>query len=409
MPGVSVAQVSLDSRLRRNDGNTKIWSRDSALPIYPNLPLTSFQRKLESSATQPGTAKAALDSRLRGNDRRRSAVSRLLPALLLFLSFFSGCSAPPALYQHSGMTMGTSWHVSLLTADGGTAGKAEKTIETVLGRIDSRMSTWKTASEISRFNRSRETAPFPVSKETADLVARALEISRETGGAFDVTVAPLVDAWGFGPRDETAPPDAAAIEALRAETGWRMLHAETSPPALRKDRPAIQCDLSAVAKGYAADAVAEALEDLGITRYMAEIGGEVRTGGLKADASRWRIGIEKPVTESRTLQEAVPLTGMAMATSGDYRNYRDAGGKRYSHTIDPRTGRPVTHTLASVSVLRRRCADADALATALMVMGPEKGYEFAFTRQIGALFISHNGRGGFTVRRTPFFPASVQP
>jgi thiamine biosynthesis lipoprotein len=233
---------------------------------------------------------------------------------------------------------------------------------------------------------------FDVSSDVALVVATAQQIAEETGGAFDVTVGPLVNLWNFGPdpQPQRLPADE-EIEAARSRVDYRAIEVRRSPPALRKSRPDVYVDLSAIAKGFAVDAIAEMLDKQLVGAYMIEIGGEVRTKGKKPDGRRWRIGIERPVATGRLIQRVVELGDDALATSGDYRNYFDWNGQIFSHEIDPRTGRPVEHSLASVSVIADDCMTADALATALIVVGPEKALEYAERHDVDVLLILRRG------------------
>ena len=304
--------------------------------------------------------------------------------------FLAGCGPPP-VGGLAGETMGTTWSVRFakpLSADESAAVRVK--IEGVLGAVDAAMSTWRPDSELSRFNAAETTDWFPVSAETAAVVRLALEIAGASGGAFDPTVGPLVDLWSFGPegRPRAVPTDA-EIAARRAFVGWELLAVRDDPPALRKADPRVRVDLSAVAKGYGVDAVLAALPADG--GCLVEIGGEVRTRGRKADGSAWRVGIERPVPDRRAVQRGVSLTDRAMATSGDYRNFFVAGGVRYSHTIDPRTGRPVPDGLASASVVAETCAEADALATAVMVLGADDGAALLERRGLSGFLIARDG------------------
>ena len=300
--------------------------------------------------------------------------------------------------------MGTTYSVKLSSLpDGLTPGELQAEIDRALESVNNQMSTWRDDSEISRFNRSRETDWFAVSKETVRVVQTALEVSRETGGAFDVTVGPLVNLWSFGPEQaERKLPSESAIEETRSRVGYRFLEVRESPPALKKVRGDLYVDLSAIAKGFGVDRVAELLEAKQISSYMVEIGGEVRTKGHKPDGKPWRVGIEIPTPFARGIQRAIELSGRALATSGDYRNFVVIDGKHYSHTIDPRTGRPVDHDLASVSIIAESGMLADAYATALLVMGPEAGYDWAKENNVAALLLVRDG-DGFREKATPAF------
>ncbi len=279
----------------------------------------------------------------------------------------------------------------------------EAAIEEELAGVNDRMSTYLPDSELSRFNRHRETTPFAVSAATFEVFAAALATSERTGGAFDVTVGPLVDAWGFGPGDEEPPePDPAAVRRILERIGYRRLELDPEARTVRKARADLACDLSGIAKGYAVDRVVERLAALGAGDVWVEVGGEVRAAGTNARGRAWRLGIERPQLLPGSLQRIVPLADLAVATSGDYRNYREIDGERFSHLIDPRTGWPIRHRLASVSVFHPRCMVADGLATALMVMGAEEGYELAGKENLPVLFLVRDG-DGFVERGTPAF------
>ena len=271
------------------------------------------------------------------------------------------------------------------------------------------MSHYRPESELSRFNRARTTEPWPMSRETLGVVAEALSVGRASGGAFDVTIGPLVDAWGFGsPGRGPAAPDEAALAALRARVGSDLLEVDLGASTLRKRRADVVLDLSAIAKGYAVDAIADLLVERGYADYLVEIGGELRAGGASERGERWRVGLERPVPGAPAARRIVPLADAAVATSGDYRNFYDLNGVRVSHTLDPRTGRPVAHRLRSVSVIARRCSLADARSTALNVLGPEEGYALAVVRGWAALFVVDDGTGRLVERETPAFAAAVR-
>ena len=313
------------------------------------------------------------------------------------------------LWSYSGQTMGTSYTAKLRVLcahirDGLVCRTIEGKIAATLESVNARMSTYSPDSELSRFNAAPAGVPFSVSPETVEVFVLAREVSEPTGGAFDVTVGPLVNAWGFGPEERhEKTPDEATLAALRERVGYTMVHVDAAADTLTKDRADIYCDLSAIAKGYAVDLVAQALDQAGGTDYMVEVGGEVRTKGLNMEGKPWRIAIEKPSPGGRAIQLVVPLSGLAMATSGDYRNYYEVEGQRFSHTIDPRTGRPIEHNLASVTVLHDRCALADAYATALMVLGADEGLAMAERLGLKALLIVRHGQTDYEERPTTAF------
>ncbi len=316
-------------------------------------------------------------------------------------------------YAFRGTTMGTYYAVKI-AARGLTEerlAELQAKIEGELEDVNSKMSTYVDDSELSRFNRYRETTPFPVSPETLEVVSAALEVARLTGGAYDITIGPLVNAWGFGAGADLLDLSDHDIRRLVDSVGYAKLGLDPVASALRKQRPDLSCDLSSIAKGYAVDRVWEALVAAGLPNVWVEVGGEVRAAGNNSEGRVWRLGIERPVLEARAvsqsrrgggLQRILPLSDAAVATSGDYRNYRERGGVRISHIIDPRSGLPVDHRLASVSVVHQRCMIADALATALMVLGPEEGLELALREDLAVLFLVRDGEA-FSEMMTPGF------
>ena len=272
------------------------------------------------------------------------------------------------------------------------------------------MSTWDAESELSRFNRSTSLEPFTVSPETFEVFRWSLDLGVLTGGALDVTVAPLIDAWGFGPggrRD--GPPGADEIARLRDAVGSRHLELDAAALTVRKARPDVRCDFSALAAGYAADRIWTRLAEQGLTDFLIDMGGELRARGRNDADDPWQIAIERPQARGRLVERMVPISDLAIATSGDYRNYYEVDGERIAHILDPQTGRPIRHRLASVTVIDALAVRADALATALMVLGPDDGFAFAEQVELAALFIVRDDAGGFTERATPRFDALTNP
>ena len=307
--------------------------------------------------------------------------------------------------------MGTNYTVKVVEPglDKSRLEEIRHLIEARLEDVNLKMSHYKDDSELSRFNQLSETTPFHVSPETYEVFRQAIEISTLTHGALDITVGPLVDAWGFGPRDRPEQiPNDEHIQVLRDQTGYEKLELDPAASSVRKTEPQVRCDLSAIAKGYGVDRVAEALAEEGLENFMVEVGGEVSTRGVNDQGQPWRIGVERPVTTGRVIEKVISLSGWAMATSGDYRNYYEVDGVRYSHMIDPRTGRPITHRLASVSVVDKSCARADGFATGLLVLGPEEGYPIAVEEDLAVLFLVHEGDGEFSALETPEFERLVK-
>ena len=301
--------------------------------------------------------------------------------------------------------MGTQFSVKVLVDDGDPSGDEavlQALVERELALVDDRMSHYRADSELSRFNRHEATTPFEVSAATFEVLTEARRIAELTGGAFDITVGPLVEVWGFGASSPETPPSDAEVDTLRQGLGFDRLRLDADAFTVQKDAVRVAIDLSAIAKGYGVDRVADALESAGVNRYMVEVGGEVRTAGLNEAGEPWRIAVEHPDPRAAAFHRVLPLSGWAMATSGDYRNFYEWEGRRISHTIDPRTGRPVEHALASVTVVADRCMSADGLATALSVLGPDEGLRFATAHDIAALLLVRTP-DGFEERVTPAF------
>jgi thiamine biosynthesis lipoprotein len=298
-------------------------------------------------------------------------------------------------YELAGATMGTRFSVKLVAPDEAIdKDKLQQQLVQTLARIEERMSTFVADSELSRFNASLSTDWIAVSEELCSIVESAIEVSQLTGGAFDVTVGPLVNLWGFGPDGSaTEPPSDEDILRARQRVGFEKLDVNCSAPAIRKRHSDVYIDLSAYAKGYAVDQLAELLDRAAFKDYLVEIGGELRMRGRNASTEDWAIAVEKPIGYERDIQTVVRLTDTAMATSGGYRNYFEHRGNRYSHTIDSNTGRPVTHNVAAVTVISETAAFADAIATALLVLGMEQGFEFAERENIAAYFLVRNESG----------------
>lgn len=294
----------------------------------------------------------------------------------------------------SGETMGTTWSVVLRPAPAVNAVELKQQLQELLNHINALMSTYDQTSEVSRFNRQTTSDWFDLSDETFAVVELAQLISAQTAGAFDISVGPLVDLWGFGATEpEQTPPEEDLLKEVLAGVGYEHLRLRAHPPAISKQVPALRIDLSAIAKGYAVDILAEHLGRLEVENYLVEIGGEMKMSGYRYDGTPWRIAIEKPLEGIRTVETVLLLTDIALATSGNYRNFYEVDGQRYGHTIDPDSGRPIRHKLASVTVLDPSCARADALATALMVMGEERGKQFCEEHNIAAYFLVHEKTG----------------
>lgn len=310
--------------------------------------------------------------------------------LFAFTLALAGCDTARPHHVFTGAIMGTSYSVqiaeALVTPE--QLG-VEAQLASILAEVDQAMSTYKPESELSQFNRSAVAEPVTISAELLEVLQTSLDVHRHSNGAFDVSVGPLVDLWGFGASFEqdvqSVPSDEAIAQAL-AGIGLDALSLDRSERTATRQKD-IQIDLSAVAKGYAVDRLVRHLTKLGLKNYLVEVGGELRAAGVNKHGRLWTIGIETPSLQRAVPYQAVSLKQKAIATSGDYRNYFEHEGRRYSHTLDPRNGRPVKHHLASVTVVHDTAAQADAWATALNVLGPEDGLQLANQLELAAYFI----------------------
>ncbi len=317
--------------------------------------------------------------------------------VVLVIAVLTACSSSNGnpLLHIAGPTMGTQYNIKIVDAPADLNTALIKTeIESILDHVNRQMSTYRTDSELTRLNDNITTDWIDASTELLDVIEAAFHVSRLTKGAFDVTVGPLVNLWGFGPGERgDDPPSNREIREVLSRVGYEKVSIRRSPPAIRKSQANVYIDLSAIAKGYAVDRVAEYLASQRLVNFMVEIGGDLRVNGHNVNDVPWTIAIEKPGAEGREVQRVVHITDQAMATSGDYRNYFEHNGQRFSHTINPINGIPVSHNLASVTVLSATAMDADAMATALMVLGPKTGYELAQSRKLGAYFVVRTDNG----------------
>ena len=314
-------------------------------------------------------------------------------------------SSDTGLKTISGKTMGTYYRVVVPEADAPDENMVSS-IGDVVAHLDNLMSTYKPASEVSRFNAAIPEQRCVFSDHTIEVVNRAREVSDLTHGAFDITIEPLVNLWGFGANGKTPTlPTQASIAATAQKTGMDALHFDET--ACWKTRTELAIDLNGIGKGYAVDQLAELLEAKNITDFLVDIGGELRASGRKPNGDVWLVGIENPASTQHGIRSVVALDGKAIATSGDYRQFFIHDGREYSHVIDPRTAEPVAHRLASVTVVADAAAMADAISTALMVMGPEDGFDFARKRGIAAFFVERQGDelvNRYTPELGPFLP-----
>ena len=316
---------------------------------------------------------------------------------LASLLFVSAClfDKEPDVVRLSGETMGTTFNITAIGDDLDEAALGQAVQET-LAQVNAKMSNWDPNSEVSTFSSSDSTEPMPVSDEFAFVIEAANEVHEKSGGTFDVTLGPLIELWGFGPRkpEDPVPADAEIATALAQVGQARLLTLDSAARTLAKSDAGVGINLSAIAKGYGIDAVAAQLRDAGIENYMVEIGGDLVAMGENDKGESWRIGIEKPEAGTQAIQLIVPLDNLGMATSGDYKNFFEQDGVRYSHIIDPVTGRPITHRTTSVTVLADDAMMADAWATAMLALGQEKGMEIAEKNKLAVFFISRDVTSG---------------
>ncbi|WP_422133381.1 FAD:protein FMN transferase [Endozoicomonas sp. ALD040] len=359
----------------------------------------------------------------------------LLIGLILLAAGFYALSLRPTLKHIKGETMGTTYSITYVsTPFSHSTGSVKKQVDRLLEEINDSMSTYREDSELMQFNRAEIGKPFKASDELVDLVERSLVVSRMSDGAYDVTVGPLVNLWGFGPSDASrqasqskeessgsgdkkAPeyiewminnypaelPSDEEIAAAQAKVGYQAVIADTRNDELTRTKD-VFVDLSSIAKGYGVDKVAYLLKSEGINSYLVEIGGEVIVGDPKPDGSLWKLGIRGPAMIGSNPALIVELENRAMATSGDYLNYFEVDGQKYSHTINPRTGHPEMGRLAEVAVIEDNAAEADALATLFMVLGDKEGLKLANREGISAYFTYHTEKGFEAVSSDAFKP-----
>jgi FAD:protein FMN transferase len=342
---------------------------------------------------------------------------RLITALVVLLAALSvhrlACSseklgADVQALHLSGPTMGTTYSIKVVTkgpVDAPMRDKLSAIVSKRLQEVDESMSTYRPDSELMRFNNSTSTEPIIASHGLLAVLDKSVWLSGVSGGAFDVTVGPLINAWGFGAEGKKPAPSDNEIKQLKEQVGYWQVVVDTHASTLRKRRGDIFCDLSAIAPGYAADIITQDIEALGIENYMVDIGGEMRVRGHNEHGSRWRIAVQKPDSAVGATQDVLELQNDAVATSGDYRNFTvTEEGKRIAHTIDPRSGQPANNGVASVTVLHPNSAAlADGFATAFMVLPPEESERIARDHGLGLMLILRGAKGELTVRSNEAF------
>lgn len=348
---------------------------------------------------------------IRASLRPVFAVVYLQPVIAVALAAaLTGCLFQDKVEAFTGPTMGSTYTVKYVrSGDGPSKEMLHSEVEALLGELDKQLSTYRSDSDVERFNALPAGSCEPMPDMVRELVAAGGQLSADSDGAFDLTLEPLLNLWGFGPqgRGERVP-SAEDISAARALTGQQ--HLSIDGDRLCK-AVALQLDFNSIAAGYAVDLVIDRLKALGVQSYLVEITGELKAEGRKPDGSPWRIAIEAPRDDQRVAQKIVELDGMGVSTSGDYRNYFERDGRRYSHTLDPKSGQPIEHQLAAVTVIDKSTLRADGLSTALMVLGPEKGLALAERNGIAAFFVVREGQGFVTTSTKAFdelFGAGVE-
>jgi FAD:protein FMN transferase len=325
----------------------------------------------------------------------RPGLGLLLVSLLAVL--LTGCQPrPPTTTRLQGKTMGTYYNLTLPGGYPGGAPALKREIDTLLGRMNKEISTYDPDALISRFNQGPVEPAMEIPAEMARIVQQGIDAGHLTQGKLDVTIGPLVNLWGFGPdKRPIKRPSEAQIAAARERVGIDKLSLTRQGETylLHKAIPDLYLDLSTLGEGAAADAIAQLFDDKGIEDYLVEVAGAVRSKGVNDKGNPWRIAIVEPSDKPGAFSDIVMPKGMAVSTAGSYRNYYEQDGVRYSHIIDPATGRPVTHRLVSASVITKDALEADALDTALVVMGPEQAMAFAKAHQLAVYLIIKTDEG----------------
>jgi thiamine biosynthesis lipoprotein len=330
----------------------------------------------------------------------------LIVTICLFVNV--GCSPPsPKIFAIYGNTMGTSYTVKFVHPNNVDFDKTvlKKKIDETLVKVNMLMSTYDPHSEISQFNQSPAKIPFQISEQTELVLNEAIRLAHLTNGILDITAGPYINLWGFGPdKVPNRIPSASELSTIKEYIGIDKL--ELLSGYLTKSNENVYVDLSSIAKGYGVDVVANIVEESGIKAYLVEIGGEMKVKGEKSRKNGWVTAIEKPITNERAIQRYLTIGDNSVATSGDYRNYFESNGKRYSHLINPKTGAPITHNLVSVTVIHSSSMTADGLATALNVMGPEKAKTLAESEGLSILMITKEN-GEFVEYMSPMFTKTI--
>ncbi|WP_445937746.1 FAD:protein FMN transferase [Pseudomonas sp.] len=317
------------------------------------------------------------------------------------LTALTGCWFSERVEEFGGPTMGSTYTVKYVRSkDSPSLESLKRETEAILAEVDQQMSTYRDDSAIEQFNQAPAGTCQAMPAGVLQLVDAGRVLHEQSAGAFDLTLEPLLNLWGFGPKARAEKvPTAEQLTAARTRVG--MQHLRSEGERLCKDVD-VQVDFNSIAAGYAVDKIVQRFNELGVTRYMVEATGELKAAGKKPDGQPWRIGLEAPQDGQRVAQRVLDVDGYGISTSGDYRNYFEEEGRRYSHTLDPLTGAPITHKLAAVTVVDKSTLRADGLSTVLMVMGTERGLAFAERMGIAAFFVTREG-DAFVTQTTQAF------
>lgn len=313
----------------------------------------------------------------------------------------AACGNGDSMESFGGATMGSTYSIKYVRRAGiAEPAHVRREVEGILAEVDRQMSTYRNDSDIERFNALPANNCQTMPASVLELVRVGEQLSAQSEGSYDLTVEPLMNLWGFGPqgREERVPSPAALAETLQ-RVGYHHLH--INGDRLCKDA-AVEVDFNSIAAGYAVDTIAARLEAMGIHDYLAEATGELKAKGKKLDGSAWRIALEEPRDDQQVAERIIQVDGYGVSTSGDYRNYFLQDGRRYSHTFDARSGAPVLHSLASVTVIHPSALMADGLSTLLLILGPERAWDYAEKHDIGAFFVIRADTG-FVIRTSAAF------
>ncbi|WP_260960953.1 FAD:protein FMN transferase [Pseudomonas citri] len=320
---------------------------------------------------------------------------------MALVGVFSGCGNGDTLERFDGPTMGSRYSIQYVKHRTGPAPAAvQAEVQGILAEVDRQFSTYRSDSDVERFNALAANSCQVMPAAVLELVRVGEQLSAQSDGSYDLTVEPLLNLWGFGPQSrEEKVPDAEALALVRQRIGHGHLRIEGD--RLCKDA-AVEVDFNSIAAGYAVDRIAARLQALGIDSYLAEATGELKAVGHKPDGSPWRVALEEPRDDRQVAERVIEVNGYGVSTSGDYRKYFEQDGQRYSHTFDARIGTPVLHNLASVTVIHPSALMADGLSTLLLILGPERGWDYAEKHGIGVFFVLRDG-GRFVTRTNDAF------